>query len=143
MHETKAEEMEKSVAVEVVDEATLDRVAVLTGMTYGDLIRAYFSINREVLGLVLVPVRCEAPDETYEYPDHEPIPVRVHSAELIDEAHYIKSYAPLEEGQRQISLRADVRDGRKGWQTCYGPALRFERRHGSKDWRTWGVGKKH
>lgn len=123
--------------LDVAGEAACERVAVLCGMTYGDVVRAYFALGRHKLVMELLVSEAEnGCDIAYEG-GH--IPVKLHDIELIDEMHFRVTYGDELRTMKPVKTR----DGgqRKGWQTCYGPAQRRSSTK-SKDWRTWTAGRK-
>lgn len=139
MHDEGEAGAEQEMHVDVAGEAACKSVAVLCGMKYGDVIRAYVALNGE--RAVIELLRVDAPDkDDVSYEPGEPITVRVHSVDLIDQMHYAMVHGDeLRKDKHKISNRDG--DRRKGWQTCYGPS----QRRGStktKDWRTWTAGRK-
>lgn len=119
----RSEEAEKY--LDEAGEAALGRVAVLCGMSYGDVVKAYFALGRHKLIMeLLVSEREEERRAAYE---GGPITVKLHDVELIDEMHFRVIYGDELRTMKPIKTR----DGgqRKGWQTCYGPAQTRNGRH--------------
>lgn len=119
------ETSEEAEQIDVAGEAALDRVAVLCGMTYGDVVKAYFALGRHKLIMELLVSEAES-GRSIAY-EGESIPVKLHSVELIDQMHYRVIYGDELRTMKPIKTR----DGgqRKGWQTCYGPAQTTNGRH--------------
>lgn len=127
MHDEGETRAEQEMHVDVAGEAAFDRVAVVCGMTYGDVVRACFAFNREILGLTIVVDRSDATDISDTSYESKPITVRMHRVDLIDETNYTR----LDGDELRTIRPIKYRDGgqRKGWQTCYGPMQTKNGRH--------------